>query len=127
MKTNSRSVKILSVLGLGVALFILPCLEAVNANPNTSRRVGQQRGADVSGNSSVNTNVQVDTSGRDNVRQDYRSTQQGNGVQNSTSVQLTTSGCAGQNSNQTVSQTRTSVGSGASASVSVCNPANRLR
>ena len=125
MKTNSRSVKILSVLGLGVALFILPCLEAVNANPNTSRRVGQQRGADVSGNSSVNTNVQVHTSGRDNVDQRYGSTQQGTGVQSSTSLQLNFSGCEGQNSNQTVSQTRTSVGSGASASVSVCNPARK--
>jgi hypothetical protein len=127
MKTNSRSVKILSVLGLGAALFILPCLEAVNANPNNSRREGGQRSPDVSGNSSVHTNVQVDTSGRNDVRQDYRSTQQGTGVQSSTSVQLNYSGCAGQNSNQTVSQTRTSVGSGASASVSVCNPANKYR
>ena len=125
MKTNIRSVKILSVLGLGVALFILPCLEAVNANPNTSSRVGGQRGADTSGNRSVNTNVQLNTSGRDNVDQRYRSTQQGTGVQSSTSVQLNFSGCEGQNSNQTVSQTRTSVGSGSSASVSVCNPARK--
>ncbi len=125
MKTNSRSVKILSVLGLGVALFILPCLEAVNANPNTSRRVGGQRGPDGSGNSSVHINVQDETSGRDNVDQRYTSTQQGTGVQGSASVQFNTSGCAGQNSNQTVSQTRTSVGSGASASVSVCNPARK--
>ena len=125
MKTNSRSIKVLSFLGLGAALFILPCLEAVNANPDTSRRVGGQRGADTSGNTNVNTNVQLDTSGRDNVDQRYGSTQQGTGVQSSTSVQLNFSGCKGQNSNQSVSQTRTSVGSGASASVSVCNPARK--
>jgi hypothetical protein len=125
MKTNTKSVKVLTMIGLAVVSFILPCFEAVNANPNTSRRVGGQRGADVSGNYSVNTNDQVDTSGRNNVTQTYRSNQQGTGVQNSTSVQLNYSGCADQNSNQTVSQTRSSVGSGASASVSVCNPARK--
>ena len=59
MKTNTKSVKVLTVIGLAVVSFISPCFEAVNANPNTSRRVGGQRGADVSGNYSVNTNDQV--------------------------------------------------------------------
>ncbi|MEI6328273.1 MAG: hypothetical protein WCP16_03510 [Pseudanabaena sp. ELA645] len=125
MRSLSNSLKALSILGLGIVVFALPCIEAVNANPNSSRRIGGRNGADVSGNSSVNTNVQVDTTGRNNVRQSTESRIQGGGVQNSTSVQLNYSGCASQNSNQSVSQTRDGVGSGASASVSVCNPARR--
>jgi hypothetical protein len=124
VKSFTHSVKALSLLGLGIVVFALPCIEAANANPNNSRRTGGRNGADVSGNSSVNTSVQVDTSGR-NITQTYRSNQQGGGVQNSTGVQLNYSGCDGQNSNQSVSQTRDGVGSGASASVSVCNPARK--
>lgn len=124
MKNSLHPFKSLSIVGVGAFLWILPCISSVNAQyqPRT-----QRNSADVSGNSTTHTNVQVDTSGRDNVNQRYRSEIEGTGVQSSTSVQLNFSGCKDQNSTQTVSQSKTGIGANANASVSVCNPARKLR
>ncbi len=131
MQPTTPAVKLLSRLALaavGITVLALPVMESAMAGPNKPHRnTTSRRAPDVSGNSSTNTNVQVDTSGANSVRQNYTSQQSGGGVQNSTSVQLNYSGCAGQNSQQTASQRQDGVGAAANASVSVCNPTNRLR
>ncbi|MFN7714027.1 MAG: hypothetical protein ACK5QS_00890 [Pseudanabaenaceae cyanobacterium] len=116
---------------VGVCILVLPAMESAMARPRNPYRTTNpantvRRTPEVSGNSSTHTNVQVDTSGANNVRQNYNSQQSGGGIQNSTSVQLNYSGCAGQNSSQTASQRQDGVGAAANASVSVCNPANKL-
>ncbi|MEI6427987.1 MAG: hypothetical protein WCO45_06290 [Pseudanabaena sp. ELA607] len=131
MQSITKLLSRLAVATVGISVLVLPVMvESVMANPRNSYRTPTgatgRRGPDVSGNSSTHTNVQVDTSGANNVNQRYNSRQTGGGVQNSTSVQLNYSGCAGQNSSQTASQRQDGVGAAANASVSVCNPANKL-
>lgn len=109
----------LSILIAFSALSSLAHVDAAKAQP-------QRRAPLTTGNTITNTNVQVDTTGRDSTQR-YSSDNRGADVTTDVSVQLNMSGCQGQNSSQTVDQNRTGPGSNASASVSVCNPANKLR
>ena len=106
-------------------LVILVAFSAVSSLVSVSPAKADRR-TGVSGSSNTTTNVQVDTSGRDS-KQEIRTNMRGDGVQTSVGVQVNMSGCSGQNSSQTVEQNRTGSGASASASVSVCNPAIKLR